>query len=58
MLLVLDKNKKTSLFSSRIRVLHANGFFHKIDGSFYSSIESSGPVEVQEYIFTKSFEQS
>ena len=32
--------------------------FHKIDGSFYSSIESNGLVEIQEYIYTKSFEQS
>ena len=30
-------------------------FFHKIDGSFYSSIESNGLVEIQEYIYTKSF---
>ena len=27
-------------------------FFHKIDGSFYSSIESKGLVEIQEYIYT------
>ena len=33
-------------------------FFHKIDGSFYSSIESNGLVEMQEYIYTKSFELS
>ena len=33
-------------------------FFHKIDGSFNSSIESNGLVEIQEYIYTKSFELS
>ena len=33
-------------------------FFHKIDGTFYSSIESNGLVEIQEYIYTKSFELS
>ena len=29
-------------------------FFHKIDGSFCSIIESNGLVEIQEYIYTKS----
>ena len=53
MLFVLDKNKKSSLFFSRIRVL-----FHKIDGSFYSIIESNGLVEIQEYTYTNSFELS
>ena len=33
-------------------------FFRKIDGSFYSSIESNGQVEIQEYIYTKFFELS
>ena len=31
-------------------------FLHKIYGSFYSSIEINGLVEIQEYIYTKSFE--
>ena len=29
-----------------------------VSGSFYSSIESNGLVEIQEYIYTKSFEPS
>ena len=29
-----DKNKKSSLFFSRIRVLNTNSLFHKIDGRF------------------------
>ena len=49
MLFVLDKNKTTSLFFSQIRFLYTV-FFHKIDGSFYSSIESNGLVEIQGYI--------
>ena len=56
MLLVLDKNKKSNLLFLRIRVLYTNGcFFHEIDGSFYSSIESNELVEIQEYIYTKSW---
>ena len=48
MLLVLKNNKKSSLFEleSFIHMV----FFHKIDGSFYSSIESNGLAEIQEYI--------
>ena len=45
MLFVLDKNRKLESF---IQIV----FFHKIDGSFYSSIESNGLVEIQEYIYT------
>ena len=46
---------KSSLFFSRIRVPYTHGLLNKIDGSFYSSIESNGLVEIQEYIYTKSF---
>ena len=60
MLLVLDKNKKISLFFSRIiySPLYKCFFSHKIDGSFYSIIESNGLVEIQEYIYINSSELS
>ena len=45
MLFVLVKNRKFEFF-------YTDGLFHKIDGSFYSSIESNGLVEIQEYIYT------
>ena len=45
MLFVLDKNRKLESFIQMV-------FFHKIDGSFYSSIESNGLVEIQECIYT------
>ena len=58
MLFVLDKNKKSNCFSHELQSFIQMVFFLKIGGSFYSSIESNGLVETQEYIYTKPFKLS
>ena len=52
------KIRRVVCFSYELESFIQMVFFHKIDGSFYSSIETNGLVEIQEYIKTKSFELS
>ena len=58
MLFVLIKIRKVVCFFHELEFLIQIVFFIKLMVDFYPSIESNRLVEIQKYIYTKSFELS